>query len=114
MKDKEYPQYSGKVILLMDERSVSQSETTIMSLRQSPNAVVIGSESRGANGDLVEVKLPGDLRINMSGLGVYTAEGEQTQRVGLKPDIEIFPTIQGIKEGRDELLEKGIEEILNN
>ena len=114
MKDKEYPQYSGKVILLMDERSVSQSETTIMSLRQSPNAVVIGSESRGANGDLVEVKLPGDLRINMSGLGVYTPEGEQTQRVGLKPDIEIFPTIQGIKEGRDELLEKGIEEILNN
>lgn len=114
MKDKEYPQYSGKVILLMDERSVSQSETTIMSLRQSPNAVVIGSDSRGANGDLVEVKLPGDLRINMSGLGVYTPEGEQTQRVGLKPDIEIFPTIQGIKEGRDELLEKGIEEILNN
>lgn len=114
MKDKEYPQYSGKVILLMDERSVSQSETTIMSLRQSPNAVVIGSDSRGANGDLVEVKLPGDLRINMSGLGVYTPEGEQTQRVGLKPDIEIFPTIQGIKEGRDELIEKGIEEILNN
>ena len=61
MKDKEYPQYSGKVILLMDERSVSQSETTIMSLRQSPNAVVIGSESRGANGDLVEVKLPGEI-----------------------------------------------------
>ena len=51
--------------------------------------------------------------MKISGLGVYTPEREQTQRVGLKPDIEIFPTIEGIKEKRDEVLERGIAEILN-
>ena len=32
----------------------------------------------------------------------------QTQRVGLAPDIEVHPTIEGIKEGRDELMEAAI------
>lgn len=113
LKDKEYPQYKGKIILLMNERSMSQSEFAIMSLRQSPNAVVIRSNSIGADGNTVQVKLPGDIQMKISGLGVYTPEREQTQRVGLKPDIEIFPTIEGIKEKRDEVLERGIAEILN-
>ena len=33
---------------------------------------------------------------------------EQTQRVGLTPDIEVYPTIEGIKEGRDELMEAAV------
>jgi hypothetical protein len=30
------------------------------------------------------------------------------QRVGLLPDIEVKPTIQGIREGRDEVQERAI------
>lgn len=45
----------------------------------------------------------------ISGIGVYYPDGIETQRIGIVPDIEIKPTIQGIKEGRDEVLEKAIE-----
>ena len=38
----------------------------------------------------------------------------QTQRVGLTPDIYVEPTIQGIREGRDELIEKAVEVILES
>lgn len=109
---KTYPPYDGKIILLMDEGSMSQSEFTIMALRQSPNAIVVGSESIGADGNVVRLSLPGSVTMNISGLGVYTPDGKQTQRVGLKPDVECYPTVDGLRAGRDELVEKGVELIL--
>lgn len=111
--EEEYPTYNGKVMLLMDEESASQSEFTIMALRQSPNAVVIGSPSLGADGNIVSVVLPGKVKLNFTGLGILTPEGTQTQRVGLTPDVECYPTIEGLKEERDELVEKAVEMILS-
>ena len=43
--------------------------------------------------------------------GIYTPEGGQTQRIGIPPDIEVKKTIEGIKEGRDELMEAAVEYI---
>ncbi len=40
--------------------------------------------------------------------GIYTPDGGQTQRIGLSPDIEVKKTIEGIKEGRDEVKEAAI------
>lgn len=101
--------YMGKVILLMDEGTQSQSEFTIMSLRQAPNTTVLGNPSIGADGNITIVKLPGTIQFPISGLGVYTPEGEQTQRCGLQPDVECYQTIDGILSGKDELVEKAIE-----
>lgn len=101
--------YMGKVILLMDEGTQSQSEFTIMSLRQAPNTTVLGNPSIGADGNITIVKLPGTIQFPISGLGVYTPEGEQTQRCGLQPDVECYQTIDGILSGKDELIEKAIE-----
>lgn len=110
--NRKFPAYNGKVMILMDESSMSCSEFTIMALRKSPNATVIGSPSIGADGNVVELKLPGKVSLNISGIGVYTPEGGQTQRVGLKPDVECYPTVKGLQEGRDELMEKARELIL--
>lgn len=45
----------------------------------------------------------------ISGNAVYYPDGRETQRIGIVPDIEAKPTIKGIREGRDEPLEKAIE-----
>ncbi len=45
----------------------------------------------------------------ISGIGVFYPDGTATQRVGIVPDIEVKPTIQGVKEAKDELLEKAIK-----
>lgn len=101
--------YKGKVMILMNERSQSQSEFTVMALKKGTNAKVIGSNSIGTDGNVTEVYLPGGVTTLITGLGVYNPDGSQTQKIGLKPDIYIKPTIDGIKEGRDELSEKAIE-----
>ena len=46
---------------------------------------------------------------SISDIGVYNPDGTETQRIGIIPDIEIKPTIKGIRAGKDELVEKAIE-----
>ena len=47
----------------------------------------------------------------MTGIGVYYPDGKETQRIGIVPNVEVKPTIEGIKLGKDEVLEKAIEVI---
>lgn len=40
---------------------------------------------------------------------VYYPDGTATQRISIVPDVEVKPSVKGIREGRDELLEKAVE-----
>ncbi len=106
--------YKGKVIILLNELSQSQAEYTAMAFRAGENVQIIGSTTAGADGDVSRIPLPGGMMTMISGIGVLYPDGTETQRIGIIPDIEVLPTIKGIKEGRDELLEKAIEVINNN
>jgi C-terminal processing protease CtpA/Prc len=106
-KNKNY--YKGKVVILINEISQSSAEFHTMAYRVNPNSTVIGSTTAGADGNVSQFYLPGGISTMISGIGVYYPDGKETQRIGIIPDIEFKPTIQGIKEGRDELLEKAIE-----
>lgn len=103
--------YKGKVIILVNEISQSSAEFHAMAYRANPNAIVIGSTTAGADGNVSAFYLPGGIRTMISGIGVYYPDGKETQRVGIIPNIEVKPSINGIKEGRDEVLEKAIEAI---
>lgn len=106
------PRYEGQVAILVDESSMSQSEYTAMALRAGPRAVVVGSTTAGADGNVSMIPLPGGLVTAISGVGVFYADGTPTQRVGIVPDIEVRPTIEGIRAGRDEVLEAALRYIL--
>jgi carboxyl-terminal processing protease len=101
--------YKGRVILLFDETTQSRAEFTVMALRTAPNVTCIGSQTAGADGNVSMITLPGNFKTYISGLGVYYPDGRETQRIGIIPDIEVKPTIEGIRAGRDEVLEKAIE-----
>lgn len=103
--------YKGKVVILINEISQSSAEFHAMAYEVNPNATVIGSTTAGADGNVSKISLPGDISTTISGIGVYYPNGKETQRVGIIPDIELRPTIKGIKSGRDELLDKAIEVI---
>jgi C-terminal processing protease CtpA/Prc len=100
--------YKGKVIILVNEQTISQAEFTAMALRQAPGALVIGSTTAGADGDVSPFILPGGINTAISGIGIYNPDGSDTQRVGIIPDITVTPTIEGIRQNKDEVLEKAI------
>ena len=106
------PHYSGRIVILVDEVTQSSAEYTAMAFRASPNALVVGSTTAGADGNVSQIPLPGGLRSMISGIGVFYPDKRPTQRVGIVPDLEVKPTIAGIRAGRDELLEAAIRRIL--
>ena len=106
--------YAGKVILLFDETSQSHAEFTLMALLTAPNVISIGSQTAGADGSVSLITFPGNYKTNMTGVGVYYPDGRETQRIGIVPDIEIKPTIEGLKLKRDEVLEEAIKTINGN
>jgi hypothetical protein len=101
--------YKGRIVIIINELTQSQAEYTTMAFRVAPNVKVIGSTTAGADGNVSQFNLPGGISTMISGIGVYYPDGKETQRVGIIPDIEVKPTIKGIIDGRDELLEKAIE-----
>jgi C-terminal processing protease CtpA/Prc len=80
-----------------------------MAFQAVPDCVVVGSQTAGADGNVVVLHLPGGVRTWFSGLGVFYPDGTNTQRTGVRIDHYMTPTIEGIKAGRDELLEKALE-----
>jgi C-terminal processing protease CtpA/Prc len=108
----EPPHFEGGVAILVDEVSQSQAEYTAMALRARPGAVVVGSMTAGADGNVSPIPLPGGLSTRISGIGVFYPDHRPTQRVGIVPDVVAKPTLAGIRAGRDEVLEAAIQRVL--
>ena len=100
--------YKGKVILIVNEKTFSQSEYLTMVLQTSPKVTTIGSQTAGADGPNLRFKIIKGFRSSFSGSGVFYPNKKETQRIGIIPDIEVKPTILGIQEGKDEVLERAI------
>lgn len=102
--------YNGKIIILVNEVTQSNAEFTAMAFRKAKNAIVVGSQTAGADGNVTPMfNLPGGISTVFTGLGVYYPDGKETQRVGIVPDVIVKPTIKGISEGKDEILDKAME-----
>lgn len=100
--------YKGRVILLVDELTQSNPEFQAMAFQSCPQTLTIGSPTSGADGDIVWIPLPGQL-TSFSGVGTLYPDGTQTQTVGVRLDVELCPTAEGVQAGRDEVLERALE-----
>ncbi len=100
--------YKGKVVIIVNESTQSSAEFQTMALATAENVTVIGSITAGADGNVSQLTLPGGLSSMISGIGILYPDGTETQRVGIKIDKEVKPTIKGIIDGRDEPMEEAL------
>ncbi len=105
--------YRKPVVVLIDDVSISAAETTAIKLGFEENVTVIGKNSIGANGAVTYVSMPCGDFIQFTGIGFSLINGEQLQRLGITPDITVEPTITGISQGYDEILNYGVN-LLNS
>lgn len=98
------------VVALIDESAVSQTEYHAMALRAA-GVTLIGSRTAGADGNVSLLTMPLGEEARISGIGIFYPDRTPTQRVGLVPDIEVTPTIEGYAAGRDEVLERAVAEL---
>jgi hypothetical protein len=105
------PAFSGPVVALIDERTISAAEFTGLLIRRNRQVLFIGRPSAGNCGNAAFIRLHGERTFSFTGMDVYDHEGKLFEGQGLTPDILVEPTIQGIREGRDEMLERAISEL---
>ena len=101
--------YTGTVIILCNEETISHAEYSCMALQAMPKSVVVGSQTAGADGNITRFSLTRDIVTGFTTLGIYYPDGRQTQRIGIVTDSLVIPTAEGIRHGRDEVLEKALE-----
>ncbi|MES2425742.1 MAG: S41 family peptidase [Bacteroidota bacterium] len=100
--------YKGKVVVIVNAKTQSNAEFVTMALQKALNVIVIGGTTAGADGNVSNLSMPW-FYTYFTGLGVYYPDGTNAQGKGVKIDYVMYPTIQGVKEGRDELLEKAMQ-----
>ena len=100
--------FAGKLIILVNEFTQSRGEFTAMALQAVPLSITIGNQTAGADGNVSKAHFV-SYSAAMSGTGVFYPDGSETQRKGLHIDVNVVQTIDGIKAGRDEILEKALE-----
>jgi len=105
-------QFKGKIIVLVNNDSQSKSEFNALALSSYSNTIIIGNQTAGTDGDTSQIILPGNIKTVITGSGIYKLDKTETQKVGIKPDVFIKPTIDDIKKIKDVILEAAIKEAL--
>ncbi len=103
------PQIQGRIVFITDENAISYGESFMGIIEHYKLAKIVGSPTAGANGNVNSVTTIGGCNIRWTGMKVLKHDDSQHHMVGIKPTCPMEPTIQGIRDGRDELLEKAIE-----
>ena len=101
--------YDKEVVVLIDEHSQSAPEFAAMLVQNGEKVTLMGENTVGADGYCLILPIPGGNMVMYTACGIYTPDGGQTQRIGALPDIEVKKTIEGIKEGRDEVKEAAVK-----
>ena len=100
-------------MLLVNELTQSKGEFTAMAFQAGNNSCTVGSKTAGTDGNVSSIMMPGGVSTRITGTAIFYPDGRDAQRIGLKIDHEGTPNVKGIRDGKDELLEKTIEIITN-
>jgi hypothetical protein len=102
------PRFKAKVVALVDGRAMSAVETVLQIFREYKLGVLVGETSAGANGNVGYIDLPGGFNLRFTGLRASSSDGSTVHGHGFAPDHVVHPTLEGVRAGRDEILEAGV------
>jgi hypothetical protein len=102
------PRFAAPVIALVDGESASTVETTLAMIRDHRLGVLVGERTAGTSGLVSNFTIPGGYTIRFTAIRLADAAGATLHGRGIVPDLVVHPTLDGVRAGRDEILEAGI------
>jgi Peptidase family S41 len=107
---KREPRLLNRCVFLIDNGLISYGESIMSTVEHYRLGTIIGDTTAGTNGNVTLVNLPiANISISYTGWHVTKLDGSPFHGVGIIPDILVKPTINGIKAGKDEILDKAVE-----
>jgi len=108
----EHVVFKGKVAIIVNARTRSLSEWNTMGLQSMfPQAITIGEQTSGGDGDEKHFNIPGNYNIRFTGNAIYYSDGTSAQGVGVRINHKLKPTKADILAGKDTFLEYAIEKV---
>lgn len=106
-------QYSGPLIVLIDERVVSSSEWFVVALVDSGRAATVGRRTAGSSGNPLTFDLGDGGLVRFSSGDFNRIDGTPLEGHGVQPDYPVEWQIEDILRGYDPDLEKAETLLLN-
>ncbi|MCX7697694.1 MAG: S41 family peptidase [Bacteroidales bacterium] len=106
--------YNKKVVIIVNEMTRGGGERLVMALRACSNVSIIGKSSAGSPSLISFLPLPGGIRLYFSSVGYLFPDGQMAHGSGIQLDEQLSPSIQGLLDRRDELLERAAKLINKN
>jgi C-terminal processing protease CtpA/Prc len=103
------PHLSASIIFLTDGSAISFAESVMGIVEHHGLGEIIGSATAGTNGNINQISLPGGYQMIFTGMKVLKHDGSQHHAVGIYPTVPVERTIEGIRQGRDEVLNRALE-----
>lgn len=97
--------YKQPVVILIDERSASASESFTIFMQESGRAFVVGRQSNGATLNQIVQKVKGGGELRVSIRAYISPGGRNAEGTGVIPDQTTPLTISDLRQGRDAALE---------
>jgi carboxyl-terminal processing protease len=101
--------FRGHVILLVDGGCVSACEELVEPFKNSGRGIIVGETTEGSSGIPYTYDFHNGMTLKISVKRQYFPDGSEFEGVGIKPDVEIHPTIESLKSGQDVILQKALE-----
>lgn len=103
------PVYSGRVVILADNGCASACEDFLLPFKTSGRGVIVGERTRGSTGQPFLYTFDNGMSVRVSTKRVYFPDGATFEGVGITPDVEVVPTIDDLRAGRDPVLDRAVE-----
>ena len=105
----EKPRVAGRVVFLTDARAISYAESVMGYVADRKLGTIVGWTTAGTNGNVASIATPGGFVVGFTGMRVTRHDGKTPFHLaGVAPDVPSAPTVEGLRAGRDEVLEKGL------
>lgn len=103
--------YNGPLAVLVGPASASAAEISAAVLKQSRRGIVIGRTTNGSVLGALSYPLPDGGSVQVPVEDVEMLDGKRLEGRGVVPDVEVYPTIEQIRAGRDAVIDEAVREL---
>jgi carboxyl-terminal processing protease len=101
--------YKNKVVLIVDESTQGHAEYVAGVFKNKLKTKIIGNTTAGASGEVSFFVFPGNIKVELTGVGINYCKSSILQRVGVELDSTINYNAEYLEQGRDIMIETALK-----